>query len=76
MALQFQEDVVQLIELSEDPRANRRERIAQIQWERQDPRLAAKEAPASSGRKAMGVYEQQIYERDVIYENQARLGYR
>ena len=76
VVLRLQEDVVQLVELSEDPRANRRERIAQIQWERRDPRLTFKGAPLSSGRKAASVYEERIYERDVIYENQARLGYR
>lgn len=34
-----QEDVQRLVELSEDMYRDRRERIEQIQWERQDPRL-------------------------------------
>lgn len=57
---------MQLVELSEDPRAIRRDRIAQIQWERQDPRLAIEDGQAG--------YEGAVYEREVIYEDWARRG--
>ena len=38
-----QEDVQRLVHLSEDLYRDRRERVEQIQWERQDPRIRERE---------------------------------
>lgn len=56
---QLQEDVLQLVELSEDIRRDRRERIRQIQWERE--RL-------NDRRDCRPWDEQRVVEREVIYE--------
>lgn len=54
----LQEDVLQLVELSDDLRRERRKRIREIEWERQDPRLPR--PPVER--------EREYYERDVIID--------
>jgi hypothetical protein len=56
----FQEDVLQLVELSDDIRRDRRRRIREIEWERQDPRLPR--PPVQRER------ETEYYERDIIID--------
>ena len=61
----LQEDVHRLVEISEDIRKDRRERIRQIEWERKmppppepEPRMMLDQRPYE---------EDRIYEREVIY---------
>ncbi|KAI4233235.1 MAG: hypothetical protein LQ349_004535, partial [Xanthoria aureola] len=62
------EDVLRLVEVSEDLKRDRRERIREIEWEQRHappppkPRLALE-----SGRPG-GWDEERIIEREVIYE--------
>lgn len=57
--------------MSDDIRRHRRERIEEIQWERQDPRLAP--PPISRRHPPPGYvdqrFDERIYEREVVYEN-------
>ncbi|KAL9089021.1 MAG: hypothetical protein Q9159_002739 [Coniocarpon cinnabarinum] len=75
------EDVTRLVEISEDLHRDRRQRIEQIQWERQDPRLPEPryndgprrsiEGPRDRDRDRRD-YDERIYEREVIYEDGTR----
>ncbi|KAI9684120.1 MAG: hypothetical protein M1829_003390 [Trizodia sp. TS-e1964] len=62
----LQEDVLELVEVSEDIRRERRDRIRQIQWERE--RLPE---------RRVGRYEdERVYEREIIFESKRPRGYR
>ena len=78
----LQEDVLRLVELTEDIRRERRERIREIQWEREEMERLPKmiTAPPSlppmipappMGRNG-GAYEERIYEREYIYDRDGR----
>jgi len=54
------EDVLQLVELSEDIRRERRERIREIQWEREELERLPPPKPRSR-------YDDVVYEREVDY---------
>ncbi len=56
----LQEDVLQLVELSQDIRRDRHERIREIQWEREH----LPERPA----RRPAIEEERVVEREVIYE--------
>ncbi len=75
----LQEDVAQLVDITQDVTYGRRERIEEIQWERKDPRLAEDRLalPAPEERRPRGYdRDERIYEREVIYEDVPRRGYR
>lgn len=72
------EDVLELVKLSEDIRAERKERIREMQWER-ERELERKEREKKERKKEekflkeMGAYEdERIYEREVIYDGPPR----
>ena len=52
---------MQLVELSEQIRRERRERIREIQWEREELERLPPPKPRSK-------YDERIYEREVIYD--------
>ncbi|KAF2759056.1 hypothetical protein EJ05DRAFT_485134 [Pseudovirgaria hyperparasitica] len=56
------EDVLQLVELSDDIRRDRRSRIKEIQWEREEIRHPA---PRSS-------YDEFVFEREVIHDHRGK----
>jgi len=62
----LQEDVLRLVELSEDHRRERRERLREIAWEREESeRMSERLPPPPVGRK----YDERIvYERDYVHE--------
>lgn len=73
-----QEDVLRLVELTEDIRRERRERIREIQWEREEleraPALKSLPAPPPVpappiGNKG-GSYDERIYEREWRYDRE------
>ena len=53
----LQEDVVQLVDVTNDLKRNRRRRIREIEWEREDPRLPR--PPLT---------EDRVFEREVVYD--------
>ena len=55
MFTQLQEDVLQLVELTEDIRKDRRTRIRQIEYEREDLH------------RARPRHDERVYEREVVY---------
>ena len=59
LTVPFQEDVLELVELSEDIRRDRRQRIREIQWERE--RL-------NDRRDRRPWDEERVVEREIIYE--------
>lgn len=63
-----QEDVLQLVEITEANKRDRRERIREIEFERSLPR----ERPRKQ--LALPWDEEKIYEREVIYEGPSRGG--
>lgn len=70
----LQEDVLKLVELTEDIRRERRERIRQIQWEREEIERAPKLLPPPPPIPAppRSVYDERIYEREYIYDRDGR----
>ena len=52
-----QEDVLQLVDLSSELKRNRRRRIREIEWEREDPRLPR--PPLA---------EDRVVEREVVFD--------
>ena len=66
-SISTQEDVAELVAVTEDLHRVRRERIEEIQWERQDPRLAKSMSPPD-GRREREV----VYEMEVVYEDRER----
>ncbi|KAK5019370.1 hypothetical protein LTR16_000635 [Cryomyces antarcticus] len=61
------EDVLELVELSEEIRRDRRERIREIQWEREELERRPERRP---------IYDERIYEREVIYDGRRPGRYR
>jgi len=53
----LQEDVVQLVDVSSELKRNRRRRIREIEWEREDPRLPR--PPLA---------EDRLFEREVVFD--------
>ncbi|QIW94763.1 hypothetical protein AMS68_000281 [Peltaster fructicola] len=70
------EDVLKLVELTEDIRRERRERIREIQWERDEieraPKLLAPAPPPPVPAPPRSVYDERIYEREYIYDRDGR----
>ncbi|KAK4542507.1 hypothetical protein LTR36_006759 [Oleoguttula mirabilis] len=68
------EDVLRLVELTEDIRRERRERIREIQWEREEMERLPKLLPAPPPIPAppRSAYEERIYEREYIYDRDGR----
>jgi len=71
----LQEDVLHLVELTEDIRRERQDRLREIQWERereererQPKMLPAPPIPAPPRSK----YDERIYEREYIYDRDGR----
>jgi hypothetical protein len=67
-----QEDVLQLVELSERIRRDRQERIREIQWERE--KLEDRKLREEKRREIRDVpyEEERIIERDIIYDGPRR----
>jgi hypothetical protein len=72
MANQKQEDVLRLVELTEDIRRERRERIREIQWEREElerlPKQLLPPPPVPAPAPPRSVYEERIYEKEYYYD--------
>lgn len=66
----IQEDILRLVELTEDNKRDRRERIREIEFERSLPR----ERPRKQ--LALPWDEEKIYEREVVYEGPRGSRYR
>jgi len=67
------EDVLRLVELTEDIRRERRERIREIQWEREElerlPKmLPPPPVPAPAPPPPRSAYEERIYEKEYYYD--------
>ena len=68
-----QEDVLRLVEMSEEIRRQRRERLREIAWEREESERGERIPPPPVGRK----YEERItYERDYIHDTRRNGRYR
>lgn len=70
----MQEDVLKLVELTEDIRRQRRERIRELQWEREEIDRAPKmiTAPPPVPAPPRSNYEERIYEREYYYDRDGR----
>lgn len=85
----MQEDVLKLVELTEDIRRERRERIRELQWEREEaerqpppkllmpPGVPSIPPPpismAGTTKKGPG-YEERVFEREYIYDREREGG--
>ncbi|KAG9699622.1 hypothetical protein KCU95_g1481, partial [Aureobasidium melanogenum] len=70
------EDVLQLVELTEDIRRERRDRIREIEWEREQLERLPPPKPRSPPAKPRSKYDERIYEREVIYDSKRSGRYR
>ncbi|KAI4726367.1 hypothetical protein E4T49_05894 [Aureobasidium sp. EXF-10728] len=70
------EDVLQLVELSEDIRRERRDRIREIEWEREQLERLPPPKPRSPPAKPRSKYDERVYEREVIYDSKRSGRYR
>ncbi|KAK8219804.1 hypothetical protein M8818_000778 [Zalaria obscura] len=59
------DDVLQLVEVTEDIRRERRERLKEIQWEREEKERQKALPPPPPRSK----YDERIYEREVVYDS-------
>ncbi|KAF2159400.1 hypothetical protein M409DRAFT_30150 [Zasmidium cellare ATCC 36951] len=68
------EDVVRLVEITEDIKRERRDRIREIQWEREERERAPKLLPPPPPVPAppRSKYDERIYEREYIYDRDGR----
>ncbi|KAK0364776.1 hypothetical protein LTR91_008505 [Friedmanniomyces endolithicus] len=78
------EDVLHLVELTEDIRRERRERIREIQWQREEserlpaPKMITAPPPLPSippppmSVRGGGRWDEKVYERDYVYERDGR----
>ena len=70
----LQEDVLRLVELTEDIRRERRERIREIQWEREElerrPKMLPPPPPVPAPPRS--VYDERIYEREYYLDRDGR----
>ena len=72
--------MLRLVELTEDIRRERRERIREIQWEREElerlPKMITAPPPPMIPPPPMGrsggAYEERVYEREYIYDRDGR----
>ena len=69
-----QEDVLRLVEISEEIKKERRDRILEIQWEREERERRPKMLPAPPPIPAppRPRYDEHIYEREYIYDRDGR----
>ena len=70
-----QEDVLKLVEITEDIRRQRRQRIREIQWEREEVDRAPKmlpPPPPSIPPPPRSVYDEKVYEREYIHDRDGR----
>lgn len=78
-----QEDVLKLVEVTEDIRRERRERLREIQWERDEierhqpkalppPMPQVPPPPMRGGYGGGGYYDERSYEKDTFYERGGR----
>ena len=65
-----QEDVLRLVEATEDIRRERRERLREIQWEREEQERLPKMLPAPPAPRRE--YDERFYEREYIYDRDRR----
>jgi len=65
----LQEDVLQLVEISDDIRRERRHRIREIEWERDHMRSAPPAPLPPPPSKSKSKYDETIVEREVIYDS-------
>ncbi|KAI5203556.1 hypothetical protein AUEXF2481DRAFT_25962 [Aureobasidium subglaciale EXF-2481] len=70
------EDVLRLVELSEEIRRERHDRIREIEWEREQLERLPPPKPRSPPAKARSKYDERIYEREVIYDSKRSGRYR
>jgi len=61
------EDVLQLVEVSDNIRRDRRQRIREIEWER---------AQLDRDRKSKTNYDEHVYEREIVYDRNGGRRYR
>ncbi|EME44947.1 hypothetical protein DOTSEDRAFT_70857 [Dothistroma septosporum NZE10] len=68
------EDVLRLVEISEEIKKERRDRILEIQWEREERERRPKMLPAPPPIPAppRPRYDERIYEREIIYDRDGR----
>lgn len=69
------EDVLRLVEISEEIRRERRDRIREIQWEREEQERLPKMLPAPpipAPAPPRSKYDERIYEREYIYDRDGR----
>ncbi|CAK4034772.1 Hypothetical predicted protein [Lecanosticta acicola] len=68
------EDVLKLVEITEDIKRERRERIREIQWEREErervPKMLPPPPPVPAPPRSK--YDERIYEREYIYDRDGR----
>lgn len=73
MLTSIQEDVLRLVEITEDIKRERRERIRELQWEREEvDRLPKMLPPPPAPAPPRSKYDERIYERDYIYDRDVR----
>ena len=71
-----QEDVLKLVEVTEEIRRERRERLREIQWERDEierqPKMLPPPMPPVPPPPRGGRYDERIYEKETIYDRDPR----
>ena len=67
-----QEDVVRLVEATEDIKRERRDRLREIQWEREESERRPKMLPAPIPPPPTSRYDERIYEREYIIDRDGR----
>ena len=67
-----QEDVLKLVQVTEDIRRERRERIRELQWESERPKAILPPPPPPIPPPPRSVYDERIYEREYRTERDGR----
>jgi len=75
----IQEDVLRLVELTEDIRRERQDRIRELQWEREReereralPKMLPPPPPPIPAPPSRSKYDERVYEREYIYDRDGR----